>query len=1101
MCFMKQSYCILSFIFYLITLPTCLVYAQNEVPDNKGKEFWLMFNRNNDNKEINMELFITGDVESTGQVILPDASYLDFLVTPGAVTTVNIPSTFIATLADGIDNKGIHVIAENEITVYGLNHKPFSTDAFLGLPVDVSGKEYLVMSNSTYSPNSSTSSVFGVVATMDNTEVTIVPSSNTKNRTAGVPYQITLQKGETYQLAADVFFADLTGSIITSNNPISVFSGHTCGNEPLFTDGCDHMIEQIPPVTTLGKSFVTVPLATRRAGDVFRIVATEDDTNVSVNGNNGYAEIFSLDKGEFKILNVPSNVYSKIESNHAILVAQLSKGQRSDNVPSDPFLMLVPPIEQFQNHYKVSTPVTGFDKHFINLAVPIYQKDKIELDGSFLDPSIFTDIPGSAHAGAQVEVDEGMHNITGELPFVAFMYGFGSFESYGYPGGHSLASVEQVRSINLDLVEEAQQGITYCFNATVKDDNEIPIFGVRVDFEVQGPNEKIGFAVTNEQGIANFCFDAIRPGTNKIIATVGSTETATIIETEKTPVPTTITFLEYVVQGIVGEEICLGATILDQFGMPLGGEEVSFDVNGLFYSTAITDEDGRIVFCQTPDDMGDLIVTAYFEGGESTEATIIAGYVSEDLKIESFWWVDASTNTIISEIKAGDKIPYSTIKDKKLTIVVTSDPEIVGSVKMEMEYLTSCPTCAIENYTITENIIPYSLYGDVKGRYVGYGFSPGSYALTATPYETRYHTGNQGLKATINFEVLFDSSIDGFTLINATNDTDIREIMDGDIIDLSSFKGKKFNVRANVPLNQQQGGVGMEISGPVNFSQFEKLEPMALFMDTNGDYAGKELPEGNYALSATAFPFNSSTNRGMGGETVTINFEVMILGSKVDKLTLVNADTDKDIMTIMEGTYIDLNQYKDVKLNIRADGKGDDIAAMTFQLSGAKNYNWTERKAPYAIFGDLPAEDYNGKYFKEGNYKLMVTPYNSDNVMGERLTVNFVAGFNLRDNLRVNSEALNQLESMSSEREANAESLEEDLKVYPQPAQNFVNIVYPSFIREDAMVMIYKGNGQLIHGAQMGNTANFNFGSYGSGLYLIHVTNGERIISKKVFIY
>jgi len=1047
-----------------------------------------------------MELFITGDVESTGQVILPDASYLDFLVTPGAVTTVNIPSTFIATLADGIDNKGIHVIAENEITVYGLNHKPLSTDGFLGLPVDVLGKEYLVMSNSTYSPNSSTSSVFGVVATMDNTEVTIVPSSNTKNRKAGVPFQISLQKGETYQLAADVFFADLTGSIITSNNPISVFSGHTCGNEPLFTDGCDHMIEQIPPVTTLGKSFVTVPLATRRAGDVFRIVATVDDTNVSVNGNNGYAEVFSLDKGGFKILNVPSNVYSKIESNHAILVAQLSKGQGSDNVSADPFLMLVPPMEQFQNHYKVSTPTTGFDKHFINLAVPISQKDKIELDGSFLDSSIFTDIPGSTHAGAQLEIDEGHHNISGDLPFVAFVYGFSSFDSYGYPGGQSLASVEQVRNINLNLVEEAQQETTYCFNATVTDGNEMPVFGVRVDFEVQGPNEKIGFAVTNEQGIANFCFDGVILGTNNIIAKVGSNEAATIIEREKIPVPTTITFLEYVVEGIVGEEICLAATVLDQFGMPLGGEEVFFDVNGVSYGTVITDENGRIAFCQTPDEMGDLIVTAYFEDGESTEATIIAGYVSEDLKIESFWLVDAGKNTIISEIMDGDKIPYSTIKDKKLTIVVTSDPEIVGSVKMEMEYLTRCPTCAVENYTITENVIPYSLYGDVKGRYVGYGFSPGSYSLTATPYETKYHTGNQGLKARINFEVFFDSSIDGFTLINATNDTDIREIMDGDIIDLSSFKGKKFNVRANVPLNQQQGGVGMEISGPVNFSQFEKVKPLALFMDTNGDYAGKELPEENYALSATAFPFNSSTYSGIGGETLTVNFEV-IHNSKIDKFTLVNADTDKDIMTIMEGTYIDLNQYKDVKLNIRADGKGEHIAAVTFQLSGAKNYNWTERKAPYAIYGDLPGEDYNGKYFEEGTYKLMVTPYNSDNTMGERLTVNFSSGYHGGDNLRINSESLNQLEINSSEGEANTESLEEDLKVYPQPSQNFVNIIYPSFLREDAIVMIYKGNGQLIHGAQMGNTANFNFGSYGSGLYMIQVNDGERMISKKVFIY
>ncbi|WP_339925129.1 T9SS type A sorting domain-containing protein [uncultured Cyclobacterium sp.] len=572
------------------------------------------------------------------------------------------------------------------------------------------------------------------------------------------------------------------------------------------------------------------------------------------------------------------------------------------------------------------------------------------------------------------------------------------------------------------------------------------------------------------------------------------------IEEGNIPVPTTITFLEYVVNGIVGQETCLTATLKDQFGVPMSNEEVIFYVNGSYYGTFITDENGKIVFCQTPDVLGDLIVTAYAEGGESTEATIIAGEVSEDLKIESFWLVDASTNSVISEITDGDKIPYSSIKDRTLTIVVSSDPEIVGSVKMEMEYLTSCPSCPAKKHTITENIVPYALYGDVKGQYVGHAFSPGTYSLMATPYETRFHTGNPGMNSMINFEVVFDSIIETFTLVNATDDTDIREIKDGDIIDLSSFTGNKFNVRANVPLNQVQGGVGMEISGPVNHSQFEKVKPYALLMDDNGDYAGKELPEGNYTLTGSAFPFNSSVNTGIGGESLTVNFEV-VHKSKVDKLVLVNADTDQDIMTILDGAYIDLNQLKEVKLNIRAEGKGNQIAAMAFQLSGAKNYNWTERKAPYAIYGDLPGDDYNGKHFSEGKYKLMVTPYNSNNVMGERLTVNFVAGFDIGNNLRVNVEAINQLESLSSEKQVNLESLEEELKVYPQPSQNFVNIVYPSILSDDETVMIYKGNGLLIHSAQLGNTANFNFKSFGAGLYVIQVTNSEKVFFKKVFIY
>ena len=51
------------------------------------------------------------------------------------------------------------------------------------------------------------------------------------------------------------------------------------------------------------------------------------------------------------------------------------------------------------------------------------------------------------------------------------------------------------------------------------------------------------------------------------------------------------------------------------------------------------------------------------------------------------------------------------------------------------------------------------------------------------------------------------------------------------------------------------------------------------------------------------------------------------------------------------------------------------------------------------------------------------------------------------------------------------------------------------------MVMIYKGNGQLIHGAQLGSTSGFDFGKYGSGLYLIHVNDGNKIISKKIVVH
>ena len=47
----------------------------------------------------------------------------------------------MATTTDGVSATAIHVTAEAEIFVYGLNRYQSTTDAFLGLPTDILGTE------------------------------------------------------------------------------------------------------------------------------------------------------------------------------------------------------------------------------------------------------------------------------------------------------------------------------------------------------------------------------------------------------------------------------------------------------------------------------------------------------------------------------------------------------------------------------------------------------------------------------------------------------------------------------------------------------------------------------------------------------------------------------------------------------------------------------------------------------------------------------------------------------------------------------------------------------------------------------------------------
>jgi hypothetical protein len=150
--------------------------------------------------------------------------------------------------------------------------------------------------------------------------------------------------------------------------------------------------------------------------------------------------------------------------------------------------MHVPPFEQFQTGYTVSTPASGFRLNFINLIARNSAVGAISLDGTPIPASEFTPIGSSGFSGAQIDASVGSHTLTGDgQPFGAFVYGFDSFDSYGYPGGLSLAPIASVQNIALSPATATRLvGTDHCATATVTDQNGGRLPGVRVDFTVTG---------------------------------------------------------------------------------------------------------------------------------------------------------------------------------------------------------------------------------------------------------------------------------------------------------------------------------------------------------------------------------------------------------------------------------------------------------------------------------------------------------------------------------------------------------------------------------------------------------------------------------------
>lgn len=544
----------------LATLFTTAPAAGAAAPTSAGTEFWIGFTANVADVNVNT-LYIAGTQATTGTVELPGMGFTkSFSVTPGTVTTVAMPAKSSIEAADGVERRAVHVTAGAPVSVYGLNHFGASSDAFLALPVDVLGTDYL---NLGWRSADSTGNFFGtqlgVVASADGTTVTVTPSQAVGGHAAGVPFTVQLDRGDMYQLRNEADpDGDLTGSRVTADKPVAVFGGSRISDSPSkFDYAGDHHVEQMPPTSAWGKAFLTVPLATRTKGDTFRVLAQADGTTVKVDGT----AVGTIDRGRFieRIL----TARSQITADKPVLVAQYSHSSSFDGSTGDPFEMLIPPTEQFLADYTVTTPSSDFPNNWINVVAPTSAVGDVTLDGTAIAASKFQPIGTSGYSGAQVQVSVGSHRLRSASPFGAYTYGWNTYDSYGYPGGLSLAPVAAVRSVTVRPDDPTPPvGTEDCVTASVTDGEGRSLSGVRVDFAASGANTSSGFATTNGEGDARHCYTGDTAGPDTVTANVGTVGGTTTIDWQPaaTNEPPTAAFGGSPTSPKSGEELTLDAS-------------------------------------------------------------------------------------------------------------------------------------------------------------------------------------------------------------------------------------------------------------------------------------------------------------------------------------------------------------------------------------------------------------------------------------------------------------------------------------------------------------------------------------------------------------
>jgi hypothetical protein len=417
----------------------------------------------------------------------------------GKVKTVDIPEGLMNVQSEIARPYGIHVVADDPVTVTLYVSYKVSGEAMVAIPDEYLGKKYYALSlyQDATNTNDYKPGQILVVATKDNTKVTYRPPVATAKVAANQTGSVTLQKGQTFLIESKVQPAynqdfartDLTGTYIESTQPIAVFSGHTKGAFPRFSATMlgisaafmrNMLVDQMWPIEQLGTEYISAPVQYLNrpdngvdpdaGGDLMVFVSTQDNTSIYVNRPDGSERkllISGLKKGEvYRILNQRDPAY--FTTNYPVLAGQYGKAWR---------LTIVPPIMKPEDSKaeKPTNPARNGEgmmfalvprsawsssaifrapdgmNSFVNITFPTDQTDFIYFDKRTLRTAFgskIQEIPGSPYSYVASIISSGNHTMEADTAakdakFAAYVYGNWDATkdgfAYGYPVGVNYA--------------------------------------------------------------------------------------------------------------------------------------------------------------------------------------------------------------------------------------------------------------------------------------------------------------------------------------------------------------------------------------------------------------------------------------------------------------------------------------------------------------------------------------------------------------------------------------------------------------------------------------------------------------------------------------
>ncbi len=328
-----------------------------------------------------------------------------------------IEQLWIADPWDGVNpntlyNRGIRITSQYEMTAYFEVGTTYNPDIFSLKGKNALGTDFFVpfqnrQNNGNYNPKPY--SAIYIVATEDNTIVTVNPTNPVHpNRPAGVPFNLTLQRGEAVGIAPDKYTGTgqnaanrLAGTRVQSNHPVTVATS----DDSVIEGGCRDLIgDQLIPVSIIGTEYIAMK-GRLTADEFFYVVATQPGTEIIINNN----VVTTLNEGEMyrhQMTNAVKRYHIKSPDEKPVYVYHVA------GFGCEVGGAILPPINVCTGSFRVAFTRSkgGSDgRFFLNILVRAGAEDGFILnDGpvnTVIPANIFHPVPGtSSWLAAEIEL-------------------------------------------------------------------------------------------------------------------------------------------------------------------------------------------------------------------------------------------------------------------------------------------------------------------------------------------------------------------------------------------------------------------------------------------------------------------------------------------------------------------------------------------------------------------------------------------------------------------------------------------------------------------------------------------------------------------------